>query len=64
MTRNEAVYQVMRRSRFEKIMQYIHFSDNSLLDTTDKYAKVLPFIRHLKKQTHGTFSTSEVNLSE
>ena len=24
-TRNEAVYQAMRRSRFEKIMQYIHF---------------------------------------
>ena len=45
-TRNEAIYQAMR-SRFEKIMQYIYFSNNSSLDTTDKYAKVRPLIRHL-----------------
>ena len=60
-TRNEAVYQAMKRSRFEKIMQYIYFSDN-LLDTTDKYAKVCPLVRHLTKQIHRKFSNSEVTL--
>ena len=40
----------MRRIRIEKIMQYIHFSDNSSLDTTDKYAKVRPLIKHLKNK--------------
>ena len=49
-TRNEAVYQAMRKRRFEKIMQFIHFSDNSSLDTTDKYAKVRPLVRHLTKK--------------
>lgn len=49
-TRNEAVYQAMRRRRFEKIMQFIHFSDNSSLDATDKYAKVRPLFRHLTKK--------------
>ncbi|XP_068247878.1 piggyBac transposable element-derived protein 2-like [Palaemon carinicauda] len=46
LTRNEAIYQAMRR-RFEKIMQFINFSDNPKLDTTDKYAKVRPLVRHL-----------------
>ena len=46
-TRNEAVYQAMRRSRFEKIMQYIYFSNNSSKDTTDKYAKVRLLVRYL-----------------
>lgn len=31
-------------------MQFIHFSDNSSLDTTDKYAKVRPLVRHLTKK--------------
>ncbi|XP_068225572.1 piggyBac transposable element-derived protein 2-like, partial [Palaemon carinicauda] len=47
-TRNEVVYQAMRR--FEKIMQFISFSDNSKLDTTEKYAKVRPLVRHLTKK--------------
>ncbi|XP_068231970.1 piggyBac transposable element-derived protein 3-like [Palaemon carinicauda] len=48
-TRNEATYQAMRR-RFEKVMQFLHFSDNFKLDTTDKYAKVHPLVRHLTKK--------------
>ena len=47
MTSNEAVYQAMRRIRFEKTMQYIHFSNNFSLDTTDKYAKVRPLVRDM-----------------
>ena len=46
-TRNEGVYNAMRRGRFDKIMQFIYFSDNSFLDATDKYAKVRPLIRNL-----------------
>ena len=46
-TRNEGVYNAMRRGRFDKIMQFIHFSDNSSLDAADKYAKVRPLIRNL-----------------
>ncbi|XP_068231969.1 piggyBac transposable element-derived protein 3-like [Palaemon carinicauda] len=49
-TRNETVYQAMRRRRFEKNMQFINFSDNSKLDTTDKYVKVRPLVRHLTKK--------------
>ena len=32
------------KKRFEKIMQFIHFSDNSALDKTDKYTKVVDFL--------------------
>ncbi|XP_068222212.1 piggyBac transposable element-derived protein 3-like [Palaemon carinicauda] len=49
-TKNEAVYQAMRRRRFEQIMQFIHFPDHSKLDTTNKYAKVRPLVRHLTKK--------------
>lgn len=31
-------------------MQLIHFSDNSSLDTTDKYVKVRPLVRYLTKK--------------
>ena len=55
-TRNEAIYQAMKRSRFEKIMQYIYFSNN-LLDTTDKYAKVCPLVRHLTNKFIENFQT-------
>ena len=37
----------MRIGRFDKIMQFIRFSDNSSLDAADKYAKVCPLIRNL-----------------
>lgn len=45
LTRNEAVYNAMRRNSFEKIMQFIHFADNSTLDKADKYAKVRPLVK-------------------
>lgn len=35
-TRNETVYNAMRRNRFGKLMQFIHFADNSSLDKADR----------------------------
>lgn len=46
-TRNEAVFNAMRRNKFEKIMQFIHLADNSSLDKADKYAKLCPLISDL-----------------
>ena len=47
---NRFVSNAMRRNRFEKIMQYIHFADNSTLGaTSDKYAKIRPLARLLKR---------------
>ena len=40
MTRKEAVYKGMRRKLFEKLIQLIHFADNSSLDKADIYAKI------------------------
>lgn len=45
LTRNEAVYNAMRRNSFKKIMQFIHFADNSTLDKAEKYAKVRPLVK-------------------
>ena len=49
-TRNYAVYHAIRRNRFEKIMQFLHFADNSQLDKSDKFAKVRPLARSLMKK--------------
>ena len=35
--RNYAVYNAMRRNRFDHIMRCFHFADNNELDVTDKY---------------------------
>ena len=47
--RNESVYNAMRRNRFEKIMQNIHFVYNTgtYSDLSDKYAKLRPLLRLL-----------------
>ena len=42
MTRNEAVFNVVRRNRFEKILQMLHFADNPDLHKSDKYTKISP----------------------
>ena len=41
--RNKAIYEAMRRNRFEVIMKCLHFKDNDTLNKNDKYSK----IRHL-----------------
>ncbi|XP_068210548.1 piggyBac transposable element-derived protein 2-like [Palaemon carinicauda] len=55
LTRNEAVYNAMRRSRFEKIMQFVHFADNSALDKTDKYEKVCPLVKLISNRFISRF---------
>ena len=50
LTRNESVYNAMQRNWFEKIMQKIHFVDNTNLDLSDKYAKLRPLLRLLSDQ--------------
>ena len=47
LTRKESVYNAMQRNRFEKIIQKIHFVDNTNLDLSDKYAKLRPLLRLL-----------------
>ncbi len=47
--RNLAVYESMRRERFEQIMRCLHFRSNDNLDINDKYCKLRPLIRHLQK---------------
>ena len=37
----------MSRDRFEEIMKYIHFNDNTHLDPEEKYPKVRPLMHHL-----------------
>ena len=60
---NRFVSNAMRRNRFEKIMQYIHFADNSTLGaTSDKYAKIRPPVRLLLKR-FGQHSQPEEKLS-
>jgi len=55
-TRNEVVFNAMRRNRFEKFLQMLHFADNFNLDQTDKYCKICPLIRIMVKNSAVTFS--------
>lgn len=48
--RNKAVYDAMRRDRFDAIMRCLHFLPNTELDKTDKYSKIRPLITHLQKK--------------
>ena len=49
-TRNELVYNSMRRDRFEKIMRFIHCADNTNLDRQDKMCKLRPLINLMKER--------------
>lgn len=40
--RNEAIYESMRRDRFDNIMKSLHFASQSNLDQSDKYSKLRP----------------------
>ena len=48
--RNDAIYNSMRRNRFEYIMKCLHFKNNAHLDPEDKYSKLRPLIAHLQKK--------------
>ena len=53
--RNQAVYNAMRRDRFDTIMKCLHFNDNCKLDVKDKYTKLRPLIQYLKKKFMDLF---------
>ena len=45
--RNKAIYEAMRRDRFEVIMKCLHFKDNDTLYKNDKYSKIRPLLDYL-----------------
>lgn len=49
-TRNELVYNAMRRNRFEEIMRYLHCVNNNNIDATDKMSKLRPLIDKIKEK--------------
>ena len=46
--RNVAVYNVMRRNRFDTIIRCLHFADNTMIDTHDKFYKLRLFVNLLQ----------------
>ena len=44
---NEKIQNVMTRTRFQSILQNLHFSNNDNDDKTDKLYKIRPVIKHL-----------------
>ena len=56
---NELVCSLMSCDRFEEIMKYIHFNDNTHLDPEDKYSKVRPLMDHLNMKFVDTFCREE-----
>ena len=47
--RNEKIQNVMTRTRFQSILQNLHFSNNNNDNKTDKLYKIRPVIEHLNK---------------
>ena len=47
--RNVAVYEALRREKFEQIMNY-YLKNTNDLDATDKYSKLRPLINYLQKK--------------
>ncbi|XP_037374949.1 piggyBac transposable element-derived protein 1-like [Talpa occidentalis] len=43
------VRDAIRRDRFELILSYLHFADNSCLDQKDKFTKLRPLIKQMNK---------------
>ena len=49
----------MSHDRFEEIMKYIHFNDNTQLDPEDKYSKIRPLMDHLNMKFTNAFCKEE-----
>ena len=47
--KNEKIQNAMTRTRFQSILQNLHFSNNDNDDKTDKSYKICPVIEHLNK---------------
>ena len=45
---NHLVAESMRRNRFEEIIKYLHFADNSQI-TADRYYKIRPLFKEINK---------------
>lgn len=55
---NEKIRNVMTRTRFQLILQNLHFNDNEKDDKTDKTYKIKPIIDHLNNQFSKSLSNS------
>ena len=56
--RNNAIYNAMRRDRFDDIMKYLHFHPNHNLYKDDKYCKLRPLVAHLQQKFISHFVPS------
>ena len=48
--RNQAIYNAMRRNRFDQIMRALHLQDNLELDCKDRFSKVRPLIIFMQRR--------------
>ena len=56
--RNEKIQNVMTRTKFQSILQNLHFSNNDNDNKTDKSYKIRPIIEHLNKVFAESLSNS------
>ena len=56
--RNNAIYNAIRRDRFDDIMKYLHFHPNHNLYKDDKYCKLRPLVAHLQQKFISHFVPS------
>ena len=57
---NQALRDVMTKSRFKQTLQNIHFSNNDTADTVDKDNKVRPLINHFNEAFQSAMSNSSI----
>ena len=57
---NQALRDVMTKSRFKQILQNIHFSNNDTADKVDKGNKVRPLINHFNEAFQSAMSNSSI----
>lgn len=58
-TRNDLVFNAMRRDRFLEICRFIHFADNTKIDKNDKMYKLRPLVDLLKKRFMDNFQPEQ-----
>ena len=47
---------IFLRTRYQEVLQSLHFVDNTKKDKTDKGYKIIPFINHLNESFKVVFS--------
>lgn len=63
--RNIAIYESMRRDRFDNIMKSLHFKSNLNLDKLDKFSKLRPLISYIQKKCMENYTpTSAISHDE